>query len=799
MYRVQSCIGSGSFGSVYRCLRTDSTGAQSSVALKFLRCPEDSRLREECGLLQKHSHESIVKVVEWLEAEHVEHSDLKIKGSAIVFELASSDLGTVLRDSASTPVHPYLALSWATDVGAALRHLHDREVIHRDVKPGNILLFWKLQSASPGGFMQTQAKLGDFGSARDLPTAKRQRRLMHKEQCTVLRRPWHTEDRMTKLVCTAWYRAPELLVHTGGVDVLDVYSIGRSDPACSYGLPVDVWSFGSVVYELLAGKPLARADTGVGVVACWMDVLGRPCFDAGYAKNPRWKELVGLAERHLGRRRPLESAPCQDVVVACLAWEPGRRLPIRKVCEMPWFTQPVGPAASTATAVPALCFDAEAPVLPSPEPNGMFWPTSVRRILGDATPSQEPCFDAGQQRCACSGNCNSSKHRSRRKCDCSTLVQGTKYCQECLCSVARCTKPKLRCDLCFRHRRFVEGAPLAVRLAVQTADLAGDLVPCDMVDFLQKEPIVLRHRDLAASIMIAMLKEPMATNEFVRQWRDFPPEYSGSQLHAGLKAVVEVCAAMTPDQDVPNLSELQQLSRRGVCRFLGTIAVASAFGVVCKAAEGEVGFCMGLKRQRYMWVTGGEPVATNKYLEVVRTLSTREASSLYPPCFDAGAQRTVSDLVAFSMSFRSILQAVGKHVPTLKFGGTYVRDSIVRKHVVARQSGVSGWEECNIPTLQSLSVDSCALLESFDASMTAADVSLMICGRPHWPTFVSMFTCLWNDVAETVPGAEATIERARRRGQQRRRLEEFQAEHGFSPHPHTWVSRLSFDEGVVGV
>ena len=40
------------------------------------------------------------------------------------------------------------------------------------------------------------------------------------------------------------------------------------------------WAFGPVVSDLLEGRPLARADSGVGVVTCWIDVLGQPCADA---------------------------------------------------------------------------------------------------------------------------------------------------------------------------------------------------------------------------------------------------------------------------------------------------------------------------------------------------------------------------------------------------------------------------------------------------------------------------------------------------------------------------------------
>ena len=200
-------------------------------------------------------------------------------------------------------------------------------------------------------------------------------------------------------------------------------------------------------------------------------------------------------------------------------------------------------------------------------------------------------------------------------------------------------------------------------------------------------------------------------------------------------------------------------------------------------------------RQSYKW-KAGEPTVSGKFLESVRALATREAESLFPPCFDAGAQRTASDLVAYSSVLRSLLLDVAKDVPTLKLKGAYMRDSVVRKHVLARQSGAAGWEQCSIPTLQTLSVDRCAFLECFDAveaSFTAAEASLLVCGRSYWAPFVSMFTCLWHDVADSLPDAEALIDKARSSGQARKTIEVFHLRHGFSPRPHTFVTRLCFD------
>ena len=64
---------------------------------------------------------------------------------------------------------------------------------------------------------------------------------------------------MTARVCTSWYRAPEIIVASSSVDRLDV---SPTEEDCTYGLPIDLWSYVAVVYEMLAGKPLARANSG---------------------------------------------------------------------------------------------------------------------------------------------------------------------------------------------------------------------------------------------------------------------------------------------------------------------------------------------------------------------------------------------------------------------------------------------------------------------------------------------------------------------------------------------------------
>ena len=95
----------------------------------------------------------------------------------------------------------------------AMAFIHSHNIIHRDVKPENMLL-------SKNGVL----KICDFGFARS--TFKGE----NKE--------------FTDYVSTRWYRAPELLVGDR-----------------NYGKSVDVWAIGCIFIELLTGRPLFTGDT----------------------------------------------------------------------------------------------------------------------------------------------------------------------------------------------------------------------------------------------------------------------------------------------------------------------------------------------------------------------------------------------------------------------------------------------------------------------------------------------------------------------------------------------------------
>jgi len=204
-YEIRGELGKGGFGRVY--LGHDPT-VDRLVAIKVLSSDGDSsnliRFRTEATAAGNLGHQNIVKVYELGEDNGV---------FFLVMEyLAGQDLRHVIGTTSLTLIEKIRVMS---QVAQGLHCAHQSGVVHRDVKPANIMLL-------PDGTV----KIMDFGIAR---------------------RTRDNSARLTQsgfLIGTVSYMAPEQF---SGIE---------ADALC------DVWSFGTIYYELLTGKnPFHAADS----------------------------------------------------------------------------------------------------------------------------------------------------------------------------------------------------------------------------------------------------------------------------------------------------------------------------------------------------------------------------------------------------------------------------------------------------------------------------------------------------------------------------------------------------------
>ncbi|XP_039123548.1 cyclin-dependent kinase G1-like [Dioscorea cayenensis subsp. rotundata] len=114
-------------------------------------------------------------------------------------------------------------------------YLHSHGILHRDLKPGNLLL-------TGAGDMQ-QLKICDFG------LGKRFQYLYYEEGTEY--------DLLSQTVVTQWYRSPELL-------------LGDE----KYTAAIDVWSVGCIMAEMVTGKPLFPANSKIDQLDMIFMVMG---------------------------------------------------------------------------------------------------------------------------------------------------------------------------------------------------------------------------------------------------------------------------------------------------------------------------------------------------------------------------------------------------------------------------------------------------------------------------------------------------------------------------------------------
>ncbi|MEM1303860.1 MAG: serine/threonine-protein kinase, partial [Planctomycetota bacterium] len=204
-YRIESVLGKGGMGRVYRATHADSGDAVAIKALSPQLAMNDGfieRFRSEIESLRLLRHASIVRLLGYGQ-----------EGDTLFYAMELVD-GPSLEDE----VRQGRRFDWrevtdiATQLCRALKHAHDHGVIHRDIKPANILL-------APSG----KVKLADFGIAR----------LFGGSQLTVA----------GGVIGTADYMAPEQVAGAAVTAQCDQYSLG------------------GVMYALLAGRPPFQAKS----------------------------------------------------------------------------------------------------------------------------------------------------------------------------------------------------------------------------------------------------------------------------------------------------------------------------------------------------------------------------------------------------------------------------------------------------------------------------------------------------------------------------------------------------------
>lgn len=224
-YEIQSQLGKGAYGVVWRAVdrRTKQIVAVKKIFDAFQNSTDAQRTFREVMFLQSLKHDNVIKLV------NVHRAD-NDKDIYLVFEFMETDLHAVIRAKILEDVHKQYVIY---QLLKTLKYLHSAEILHRDMKPSNLLLN-----------SDCMMKVADFGLARSILT-------LEKEQAT--------KPVLTDYIATRWYRAPEILLGS-----------------TKYTKGVDMWSVGCILGELMLEKPIFPGSSTMNQLERIVAVVGKP-------------------------------------------------------------------------------------------------------------------------------------------------------------------------------------------------------------------------------------------------------------------------------------------------------------------------------------------------------------------------------------------------------------------------------------------------------------------------------------------------------------------------------------------
>ena len=287
--RVQQ-VGEGTYGKVYK---SKNSITNEYVAVKKLRLESEREgfpitAIREIKLLQSFDHPNIVGLLEMM----VEHNQIYM-----VFDYMDHDLTGLL-------THPELQLEEShrkyifKQLMEGLNYLHEKRIIHRDIKGSNILL------DNLGNL-----KIADFGLARTM-------KILGEGEVADF----------TNRVITIWYRPPELL-------------LGATD----YGREVDIWGVGCLLIELYTKMAAFRGMDEISQLSKIFNILGTPTLESWpqIDKLP-WFEMlkpkINIASKFANKYKDAMTPEAFKLAEKLLALNPNQRPIANEALKDEYFT-----------------------------------------------------------------------------------------------------------------------------------------------------------------------------------------------------------------------------------------------------------------------------------------------------------------------------------------------------------------------------------------------------------------------------------------------------------------------------
>ncbi|OBA17829.1 uncharacterized protein OGAPODRAFT_86428 [Ogataea polymorpha] len=290
-------LGEGTYATVFKG-RNRALG--TFVALKEINLDSEegtpSTAIREISIMKELRHENIITLYD------VIHTENKL---TLVFEYLDKDLKKYMDTNGynkSGALEPHVVKSFMFQLLRGIMFCHDNRVLHRDLKPQNLLI------SSKG-----ELKLGDFGLARAYGI------------------PVNT---FSNEVVTLWYRAPDVLLGSR-----------------SYSTSIDMWSAGCIMAEMFTGKPLFPGSSNEDQLLKIFRIMGTPNERTwpGVTNYPNYRSNFNVfIPQDLHTLIPNMDNLALNLLQGLLQMRPELRLSARQALQHAWFNDFTGNAASVS-------------------------------------------------------------------------------------------------------------------------------------------------------------------------------------------------------------------------------------------------------------------------------------------------------------------------------------------------------------------------------------------------------------------------------------------------------------------
>ncbi|ORX38797.1 kinase-like protein [Piromyces finnis] len=291
-YQITRELGQGAYGIVCAA-KNIQTGQEVAIkkVTKIFDKPILAKraLRELKLLVHFNGHENITSIMDMDIANTEDYNEIYLGE-----ELMEADLHQIIRSEQPLTDAHYQYFIY--QVCRGLKYIHSANVLHRDLKPGNLLVN-----------ADCELKICDFGLARGFSDS-----------------PEANAGFMTEYVATRWYRAPEIMLSF----------------KC-YTKAIDMWSVGCILAELLGGKPLFKGRDYVDQLNQILSILGTPDDETltriGSERALRYiRSLPKTQKIPFNELYPNANPLALDLLEKLLKFDPAERITVEEALAHPY-------------------------------------------------------------------------------------------------------------------------------------------------------------------------------------------------------------------------------------------------------------------------------------------------------------------------------------------------------------------------------------------------------------------------------------------------------------------------------